>query len=185
MARLPLAQRQLAIRQVVSNIVVAFVRGWRRGLGPWLHELQPPNIKDEIISFHKFLDSKHNSNYLILDNEIGLLNIFLQQLLTDWLRFLWRNSEEPFEHRSDYSLPTSGGFHPTRNLTPDPMLSVPGLQRAPPQEIQPYKKGTLCFLGGGGCLGQKKKFFLWGFPVIYARTVHPMQLFRVCSQRAK
>ena len=79
MAGLPLAQRQLAIRQVVSNIVVAFVRGWRRGLGPWLHELQPPNIKDEIISFHKFLDSKHNSNYLILDNEIGLLNIFLQQ----------------------------------------------------------------------------------------------------------
>ena len=79
MAGLPLAQRQLAIRQVVSNIVVAFVRGWRRGLDPWLRELQPPNIKDEIISFHKFLDSKHNSDYLILDNEIGLLNIFLQQ----------------------------------------------------------------------------------------------------------
>ena len=48
----------------------------RRGLRSGL---QPPNIKDEIISFHKFLDSKHNSNYLILDNEIGLLNIFLQQ----------------------------------------------------------------------------------------------------------
>ena len=32
-----------------------------------------------IISFHNFLDSNHNFNYLILDNDIGLLNIVLQQ----------------------------------------------------------------------------------------------------------